>query len=186
MLIASTYARTFYMKIITETPRLRFRQFCEEDLENLYRLDSDPEVMKYLSNGVPGTLDQAKAALTRILARYHEGQNYGVWAAELKPTNEFIGWFSLKPLAGTSEIEVGYRLMKKFWGQGLATEGASKMLELGFNTVGLKKIVGIVNISNAASKRVLEKAGFTYDCDIDYKSPNEAVSRRVSWYEIFK
>jgi RimJ/RimL family protein N-acetyltransferase len=119
------------MKTIVETERLRIREMRIEDYDNLYALDSDPEVMKFISNGKPMEAAAVRSVLERILARYEEWKVYGVWAAELKSSGEFVGWFALKPLPGTSEIEIGYRVLKKNWGEGYATEGAKELLRYG-------------------------------------------------------
>lgn len=154
-----------------------------EDYSNLYALDSDPEVMRYISGGKPMEPEAVRHVLERILARYEEWKVYGVWAAELKASGEFIGWFSLKPLPGTSEIEIGYRLLKKSWGKGYATEGAKELLNYGIHNLGLKKIVAIANPANQGSLRVLKKIGLRYLGDVDYQSSGEAPKCRVSWFE---
>lgn len=171
------------MKTIVETERLRIRQMRMEDYDNLYALDSDPEVMRYISDGKPMEAKAIRKVLEKILARYEEWKVYGVWAAELKTTGQFIGWFALKPLPGTSEIEIGYRLLKKYWGQGYATEGAKELLQYGVRKLGLSKIVAITNAGNIGSKNVLKKIGLEYSGDVDYQSSSEAPKSRVSWFE---
>lgn len=174
------------LRIIVETERLLIRQMVMTDYDNLYALDSDPDVMKYISSGKVMTSDEVKSTLERIIARYNEWKVFGVWAAELKSTGEFIGWFSLKPLPGTSEIEIGYRLLKKHWGKGYATEGAAKLLDYGLHKVNLKKIVAIANPQNNTSKKVLEKIGLKYTGEVEYQSPLETSKNIVSWFELIK
>lgn len=174
------------MKSLFETPRLRIRTFVESDFEILFELDSDPEVMKYISGGRPMTSDEVRATLQRIIAKYTEWKVYGVWAAEKKDSNEFIGWFSLKPLPGTSEIEIGYRLLKSHWGQGFATEGAKVLLDYGLGVLGLKKVVAITNIENDPSKKVLQKIGLKLIDDRKYQSSPSSPEQRVTWFEIFR
>lgn len=172
------------MKLVAETERLRIRQMEMTDYDNLYALDSDTDVMKYISAGKTMTPEEVKNTLGRILARYDEWKVFGVWAAELKTTGEFIGWFSLKPLPGTTEIEIGYRLLKKHWSKGYATEGARKLLDYGFHTLNLKKIVAITNHNNQASKKVLEKIGLRYSGEVEYQSSLETSKNTVSWFEL--
>lgn len=174
------------MKILLETSRLKIRTFAEKDLENLFALDSDPEVMKYISDGKPMTLEEVKIVLQRIISRYDEWKIYGVWAAELIDSGEFVGWFSLKPLPGTSEIEIGYRLLTKRWGQGFATEGAKAILNYAFETLGLKKIVAITNIKNESSKKVLQKIGLKLIDDRKYQNSLESPEQIVTWFELSK
>ena len=82
-----------------------------------------------------------------------------------KASGAFVGFCGLKYLDNTSEIEVGYRLAKKFWGKGFATEAARASLHYGFETLGLDRIVAVVQPENAASCRVIEKIGLRYEKD---------------------
>jgi RimJ/RimL family protein N-acetyltransferase len=170
------------MKIIAETERLLIRRLEVRDYEGLYDLDSDPDVMRYISDGKPMSAEAVRSVLEKIIGRYEEGKVYGVWAAEVKTSGEFIGWFALKPLPGTSEIEIGYRLLKKYWGKGYATEGAKELLRYGTEILGLRKIVAIANPKNQASKNVLEKVGLKYIGDHHYQSSPESEKVLVSWF----
>jgi [ribosomal protein S5]-alanine N-acetyltransferase len=169
---------------ILRTARMTFRQFCHEDFESLYTLDSNPEVMKYISDGVPMKEEQVKSALTRIINRYEEWTHYGIWAATISETNEFIGWFAFKPLPKINEIEVGYRLLPKYWGKGLATEGTVALLNYGFEDLKLEKITAIALPENKASRKVLEKTGFTYTGLTSDPFRSDKESRDVSFYEL--
>jgi len=82
-----------------------------------------------------------------------------------KASGDFVGFCGLKYLDTSSEIEVGYRLAKKFWRRGLATEAARASLRYGFETLGLDRIVAVVQPENAASCRVIEKTGLRYEKD---------------------
>jgi ribosomal-protein-alanine N-acetyltransferase len=147
------------MKTIIETDRLCLREFMEDDVDSLFALDSDPEVMRYIANGEPRTRDEIEQALNRVCAYYQKHPGFGIWLVELKETGEFIGWACLKHLGDTEMIEVGYRLMKDAWNQGYATEAAATVIEYGFNEKGLDKIVAVAHPDNKASQRVLEKCG---------------------------
>jgi RimJ/RimL family protein N-acetyltransferase len=170
------------MTAILETPSIHIRHFEESDFAGLLNLDTDPEVMKYIGNGKIMTEDQVRSALKRIISRYDEMKEFGIWAAELKSTSEFIGWFALKPLPGTHDIEIGYRLLKKHWGHGYATEGATALLKYGFDILKISKIVAITNPSNLISKRVLEKIGLRYEHDIEYRGSPDAETSTVSLF----
>jgi RimJ/RimL family protein N-acetyltransferase len=174
------------MKIFKETQRLRIRRFDENDFENMLELDSDPDVMKYISGGKTTPPEEMKNILARTLIRYDEWKVYGVWAVELKDSGEFMGWVSLKPLPGTEEIEVGYRFRKKFWGKGFATEAATAMMSYGFNELKMSKIVAITDPENRASKNVLQKVGLKYVDDRTYVSSPTAQPRTVSWFEAYQ
>jgi RimJ/RimL family protein N-acetyltransferase len=142
-----------------ETLRLEFREFVAADFDDLYRLDSDPRVMKYIANGKPATRVAVLQALARI-ARYPAlYPDLGVWRASRRDTGAFVGWFSLKYAGRSPDIEVGYRLLPQAWGQGFATEGARALVDYGFDDLDLDRIIGVTHPGNRASQRVLMKAG---------------------------
>ena len=170
------------MKYLFETARLGFRKFELTDFDNILALDSDPEVMRYLSDGKPSTPEHVTATLKRVINRYDEFPDMGAYITEVKSTGEFIGWHSLKPLPGTNEIEIGYRLIKKAWGYGYATEGAKFFVQRGFQDLKLAKIVGITHPGNNNSKHVLQKAGLIYVGERPHTFPGEE-TMTVSWFE---
>lgn len=139
--------------------RLALREFVSEDVDTLHRLNSDPRVMRYIGDGSVETRDAAQGAVTRSIKYYRDYPGLGVWPAENRRSGAFIGWFCLKYVPGTAEIEVGYRLAPEAWGLGLATEGARALLTHGFAELGLARIIGLTHPDNTASQRVLRKAG---------------------------
>jgi RimJ/RimL family protein N-acetyltransferase len=147
-----------------ETDRLVLRRFTEDDADNLFDLDSDPEVMRYLSGGEP----TPRAAIeTDILPRFlhydERSPGFGFWAAIDKASGDFLGWFSLRPSdeIDPGEASLGFRLRRAAWGQGYATEGAQALLRLGFTALGVERVVATTYQDNLASRRVMEKAGMT-------------------------
>ncbi len=159
-------------KLVLETPRLLFRRFTEADAPLLNALHSDPEVMRYISKGVPQSLAEIEEkVLPRWLAYHDEYEHFGFWAAHERATKAFIGWFHLRPFRGDpDEIEVGYRLHRRFWGQGYATEGSRALIEKAFTDWGVEKIVATTLAENAASRRVMEKCGLAYEGPFVYPS----------------
>jgi len=167
------------MKIILKTKRLILREFVPEDLNEYAKLDSDPDVMKYISNGKTRTFQEIQSDLERIIKYNSENEGFGLWAVIEKNNKKFIGWFCLKHLDKTDEIEVGYRLIREFWGKGFASEGTKALIEYGFQIFKLKRIVAVADPENKASLRVLEKAGlefeklaYYYNSDVAYFSIN--------------
>jgi len=142
-----------------QTGRLALRRFRADDAENLYRLDSDARVMRYIGDGGVGTRASVAAALARAAHYYDSFPGLGVWPAEERATGRFIGWFCLKYVPKTAEVEVGYRLLPEAWGRGYATEGARALVARGFDVLGLYRIIGLAHPENLASQRVLQKAG---------------------------
>lgn len=161
-----------------ETERLILRQFTMDDVDCIAALDGDPEVMRYVADGLPKARTDAAEGVARVLLNYEKFPRLGIWIAEEKPSLAFAGCFALKCIPKTEEIEVGYRLMKSAWGRGLATEGARAMLRYGFCERGLDRIVAVTHPDNAASQRVLRKLG------LDYRGTGHYCGRDVLYFVI--
>jgi RimJ/RimL family protein N-acetyltransferase len=149
------------MNVFLETERLYLREIKEDDLPLLFELHSDPEVMKFI-RPAEKTLDETRATMERILRTNNYPEGIGLWICQEKSSNEFIGWFVLKPLENTPDIEIGYRLLRKQWGKGFATEMSHELLNYCFNVTGLSKIAAATHPDNHASQHVLEKIGLRF------------------------
>jgi ribosomal-protein-alanine N-acetyltransferase len=152
------------MKVIFETERLIFREIAEADDSDMYELDADPEVQRYLGNKPITTLQEAQQNIAFIRNQYAEN-GIGRWAVVEKGTNSFIGWAGFKLIRVETNrrinyYDLGYRLMPRYWGKGYATEIAKSCVSYGFQTMKLGKITAIADANNRASQAVLEKAGF--------------------------
>ncbi len=145
------------------------RRFTPGDEALLLELDSDPEVMRYINGGIPSTIEHIRdTVLPKVLADYAQDDRFGMWAAFLKPDDEFAGWFHLWPPQGWPyDAEVGYRLKRAYWGRGLATEGTRALIDKAFNEFGLRSVCARTLRENAASRRVLEKAGMHFASDFE-------------------
>lgn len=144
-----------------ETQRLILRRFTSDDLDAFASMNADPDVMRYIGEGKPQSRAQTHLRLIAILDHW-EQHGFGLCAVIDKATRSFIGFCGLQYLDNTSEIEVGYRLEKKFWGMGLATEAAEASLRYGFHELGLERIVGVVHPENVPSQSVIQKIGLRY------------------------
>jgi len=142
-----------------ETLRLEMRAFVEEDFDDVYRLDSDPRVMKYIADGKPSTREAVAARLKRFIRYPTSYPDLGVWRTSRRDNGAYIGWFALNYAGKATDIEVGYRLLPGAWGRGFATEGAKAIVDYGFDDLGLDRIIGVTHPGNKASQRVLQKAG---------------------------
>lgn len=154
---------------ILTSARLYLREFVPSDWEKIYQLDSDPEVMKYLTQFALDKKSDYPKIIERCTAYYQGNPGFGVWAAIEKESEEFIGWLMLKKYKYSDDKELGYRLMKKYWGRGYATEMSPKLIDYGFHKKGLTKIVAITHPENIASQKVLKKAGMKYIKTIPFK-----------------
>ena len=150
------------MQVFLETERVVLRRFTEADVDHLVELDSDPEVMRFLTGGTPIPRDVIENdILPAFLSYYERGDRYGFWAAIEKATGDFLGWFHFRPREGasTDEDELGYRLRKAAWGKGYGTEVSRALIHKGFTELGVQRVVASTYETNIASRRVMEKAG---------------------------
>jgi RimJ/RimL family protein N-acetyltransferase len=153
------------MQILLETDRLILRRLTEDDLDNLVELDSDPEVMHFLSGGPATPRDVIERdILPRCLRSYEGSAGLGIWAAIEKASGDFLGWISLRPHEGSppGEVELGYRLRRAAWGKGYATEGSRALIRKGFTELGVQRIVATTYQYNLASRRVMERLGLAH------------------------
>ncbi len=178
------------MIIFLETKRLILRQFTEADAELLFELDSDPEVTRFTKlgdrAGTPTPYNTIKNEFIPKIFRYYEQYpGFGFWAALEKSSHQFLGWFHFRPgldsymgvtLYEEGEFEVGYRLQKKIWGKGYATEASSSLIQKGFTGLGVKRVVASALLANQASIRVMEKVGLKFEKNFVYtESQQEGV-----------
>jgi RimJ/RimL family protein N-acetyltransferase len=156
--------------IFLETERMVLRRFCIEDAQLLFELDSDPEVMRFISKGEPTPVVRIQnEIIPRFLAFYDQSPPRGFWAAHLRAGAEFIGWFHLRPdKIQPEEMELGYRLKRGVWGRGLATEGSRALIAKAFDDWGYSKVCARTLAENLASRRVMEKAGLRFETEFIY------------------
>lgn len=150
-----------------ETPRLRLRQFTFDDTDELYRIYSHPELFQYMSNEKPLSWEETREVINSITENWQQ-HHFGVWAVVYKKHQKLIGHCGLKFLENTPEIQIGYLLLKSYWGRGLGTEAASSVLKYGFEVAKIERIVAVAKPENIASRRVMEKVGLKYKKDAYY------------------
>jgi RimJ/RimL family protein N-acetyltransferase len=151
--------------IFLETDRLILRRFTADDVDNLVELDSDPDVMHFITGGRPTPRHEIERDLLPTLLDYYARfAGYGFWAAIEKATGRFVGWFHFRPVgaAHPDEVELGYRLRKSAWGKGYATEGSRALIHKGFAELGVVRVVAFTMVVNVASRRVMEKSGLRF------------------------
>lgn len=153
------------MPTYLETERLTLGRFTADDADLLIELDSDPEVMRYLSGGEATEPQLVRERdLPSILAGYERwGADFGLFAAREKDSGAFIGWFCLRPRRDgpLDEVELGYRLRQAAWGQGYATEGSRALLAKGFTELAVRLVWAETMSVNHGSRRVMEKLNMT-------------------------
>jgi ribosomal-protein-alanine N-acetyltransferase len=151
-----------------ETRRLRLRRLRPADEADLLTLDSDPAVMRYVGSP-PGPRPPNETA-ERVAQRIREDRGpLGFWRVEARADGGFYGLAALLPMPDGDDVEVAYRLVPGAWGRGIATEAAGALVEYALRTLALPQVVAVTYPENHASRRVLEKLGFTPRGAIDYK-----------------
>lgn len=145
-----------------ETSRLRLRQFTYDDLDNIYQIWTNPAVRKYLWDDEIISKEKAENTLNYCIDFFKEN-GFGIWAIIYKQQDELIGFCGFRFLDDTSEIEIIYGITPSYWGMGLATEAVKAVIGYGFEEHHFNCIVGLANIENIRSHRVMELAGMKYE-----------------------
>lgn len=143
-----------------ETERLILRVLTENDVERIFALRGDAEMMRFIRE--PQNRAESENWIKLISSRW-ETDKIGFCGIVEKSSNELIGWCGLWLLEESGEIETGYAIEKKFWGKGFAVEAAERILQYGFDELKLEKIVAVARPENNRSRRVMEKLGMKYD-----------------------
>jgi len=150
---------------LIETARMLLRPMEMSDADDLLKIFSDPEAMRYY----PGTRDteQTREWIGWNLESYRR-DGFGLWIASLKTTGAFAGQCGLvtQEVEGRQEVEIGYLFLRSLWGQGLATEAARACRDYARHVLGLRRVISLIDPANMASCRVAEKAGMTLEKEI--------------------
>jgi RimJ/RimL family protein N-acetyltransferase len=151
-------------KVFLTTERLTLRRFTVDDVDLLVDLDSDPEVMHFVTGGRSTSREEIEAeTMPAFLGYYERFAGYGFWATIETGTQEFIGWFHLRAAPGhpADEPELGYRLKRSAWGKGYAVEGSRALIDSAFSQSGASRVVAETMTVHIGSRRVMEKSGMT-------------------------
>lgn len=172
------------MEFIIETERLYLRKINRQDIDDLFEMDSDPEVHRFIENNPVRSKEQIEEVID-MLNRQYEENGIARWAVVEKQSRECIGWAGLKYFRETVNnhkdfYELGYRFKQKHWGKGYATESSRAIIEFGFKNLGINSIFAITHPGNENSIRVLEKSGFEFIEQFDYDGD------MTNWFELVK
>ena len=150
-----------------ETERLLMRPFAAGDLDDLVRMDADPEVDRYLLRGAPSRA-KSKTRLDEHIAHWTT-HGFGLWAVLSKASAEVIGECGLWKFPELDDVVLHYVLAKPYWGKGLATEAATAALAHGFEALGFERIATFALPANVASIRVMRKLGMAFERDGSFR-----------------
>ncbi|WP_284123858.1 GNAT family N-acetyltransferase [Parerythrobacter aestuarii] len=160
-------------EIVLETERLVLRPWKNEDRAPFAAMNADPEVMRYFLS----TLGSSESdALVDRIRDHFVSRGFGLFALERKSDGAFLGFTGLSrgpdntPVA--EETEIGWRLARKFWRQGLAYEAASACIDWAWRSTDLSRIVSFTSGENEPSRCLMQKLGLTRRPELDFDSPS--------------
>lgn len=151
-----------------KTKRLVLRPLSKGDEDNLMKIFSDPIAMTFYLG--TKTVKEAEEWIAKA-SNLHQTKKMGFFACELLDSGEFVGICGLLPQSpnGQEEVEVGYLFVRKYWGQGYATEAARACMDYGFHTLGLSKIISLIDPKNEKSINVAKRNGLKLEGETVYK-----------------
>jgi RimJ/RimL family protein N-acetyltransferase len=154
------------------TARLTLRSWKDEDRQPYSELAADAVVMQYL---MPlATRETSDAWIDRQCARFAE-HGFGYWAVELRETGQLVGAVGLSRVTFeahfTPAVGVGWRLARRYWGYGYASEAAAAAMTFGFEDLRLDEIVAVTVPANTRSQQVMRRLGMTYSSADDFDHP---------------
>lgn len=151
-----------------ETERLRIRPFePRRDAEPLHELWSDAEAMQFIPGGAKATVDETRDRLETLRGRAADG--WGFWAVDELQGSRLVGGVGLFPLSWEGpEIELAYHVVPSAWNRGYASEAAAALLSAAWEA-GLDHVVAVAMPGNAASRRVMEKLGMSFEGSTRYR-----------------
>ena len=146
--------------------RLQLFPLSDNHLDHEAELDADPEIMRYLGNGRAQTREEVEVVHSQRLAVAGRVPGQGFWAGFVG--GRFVGWWVLEPPRRADQgppgrqAELGYRLLRRYWRQGLASEGARELIRHGFEDLGLARIFAETMAVNTASRATMAAIGMQY------------------------
>ncbi len=148
---------------VLETERLVFRQLCSDDAEFILELLNQPSFLRYIGDkGVRNAEDAIRYIQTGPVASY-DRFGFGLYLVELKESGVSIGMCGLLKRDSLPDVDVGFAFLPGYWSQGFAFEAAAAVMAYGREVLGLRRIVAITSLDNAASIKLLEKIGLRFE-----------------------
>ncbi|HUY86329.1 MAG TPA: GNAT family N-acetyltransferase [Acidimicrobiales bacterium] len=155
-----------------QTKRLLLRRWTIQDRIPFSEMNADPEVTRYFKSSL--SKNESDLLATKLDAQF-DISGFGMWAVEVPGEAAFIGFVGIAPVDFDAHftpcVEVGWRLDRKWWGHGLAPEGAVAALNYGFFEHGLQEIVAFTAVNNEKSRRVMDKLSMDHDSIDDFDHP---------------
>ena len=162
---------------IPSSTRLSFTLMNTNDKQLLFDLDQDPEVMKYISGKITSMEDIDNIFIPRMLAYRNPEKGWGIWQVNLAASGEYIGWIIVRPMHFFSDspefsnLELGWRFKRSYWGKGYATEAANAVMNTLVDDRGYRHFSAIADPNNEASINIMKKLGMIFVKKDIHKDP---------------
>jgi [ribosomal protein S5]-alanine N-acetyltransferase len=144
-----------------DTPRLHLRPIDTDDLEEVLRLWTDPDVRRFLWDDIVISTDRVVTEINRSIASFYI-YRFGIWALSLLPDPRIIGFCGLRRFGDSTDVELLYGLYPQYWHHGLAAEASRAVLRYGFERLDLERIYAGSDPPNSASRKLIERLGMTF------------------------
>lgn len=151
---------------LLQTPRLLLRELTDADAPFVLALLNDPGFLQHIGDKGVRTLDDARGYLQSGPFASYAAHGFGLWRVALRGDDEAIGMCGLLRRDWLDAPDLGYAFLPAARGRGLAQEAADAVLRLARERLGLHRVLAIVSRDNAASIRLLERAGFAREVDV--------------------
>ena len=171
------------------TPRLKLRDWVEQDRNAFAALNADPAVMRFFV--APFTRAESDSHLDRYQTQSAR-DGFTMYAVDDLSTGAFLGVLGIQvmhtivPGLHQPAVEIGWRLVPSAHGRGLATEGAAAVLAHAFSFLGLPEVVAITTVSNVASRRVMEKLRMVHCPELDFDHPSIAADHPFRRHVLYR
>ncbi len=148
------------MNIIIETDRLVIREFEEDDLLSLYKIESDPRIVEFIPWSKLSTLNECNRKIKKYISDYKR-YKLNSWAVTIKETSEVIGITQLVYSNKIKGVEIGTKILPEYWSMGYASELSKAVVRYGLYELGIDEITAVTDVNNAGAIKSLINMGMT-------------------------
>ena len=162
------------MKTVSETERLKLREFTKEDAPFILELLNTPQWIKFIGDrNVKSIEDAREYAANRLITSYHRF-GFGLYMVELKDSTP-IGMCGLVRREALDDVDLGFAFLPRFQGMGYAREASSAIMEIARKKVKSKRLVAITMVDNANSIALLRKLGFNFEKTVNFPGEEQTL-----------
>ena len=148
------------MNIIVETDRLIIREFQEDDILSLYKIESNAKIIEFMPWSKLSSLNECKRLLKKFIQNYNK-YKLNTWAVVEKSSNDVIGITQLIYSNKIKGVELGTKIVPEYWSKGYASELSRAIVDYGLNELGIDEITAVTDINNAGAIKSLINMGMT-------------------------